>query len=190
MTSAAEIPQIVSAIDYAHSPRGHGRGRRGQRQTNELAYPARAPGVISVGATTKDRCLADYSNGGARPRSGGAGRRQRRIDARRTPTAARTASLPSIYQLTLIDPPHWGRFGYPSYYVGTSMSAPEVAATAALVIASGVIGPHPSPDAILARLEETAVPLGPIKPSLQFGYGMLDAGAATTPGPPPPSPLG
>jgi hypothetical protein len=34
------------------------------------------------------------------------------------------------------------------------------------------------------------MPLDPIKPSLQFGYGLLDAGAATTPGPPQPSPLG
>jgi len=64
------------------------------------------------------------------------------------------------------------------------MSAPEVAATAALVIASGVIGPNPSPDAILARLEQTAVPLGSSHPNKSYGFGLLDAGAATTPGPP------
>ncbi len=67
------------------------------------------------------------------------------------------------------------------------MSAPEVAATAALVIASGVIGPRPTPAAVLARLEATAVQLGPTKPNSQYGYGLLDAGAATAPlsAPPP-----
>ena len=40
-------------------------GAAGNDETNKIAYPARAPGVISVGATTRDRCLADYSNGGS-----------------------------------------------------------------------------------------------------------------------------
>jgi serine protease len=189
VTSAGEIPQIVSAINYAHSRGVTVVGAAGNDMTNELAYPARAHNVISVGATTKDRCLADYSNGGAGldlVAPGGGSDASIQSDSNCRPDQ----SLPSIYQLTLVDPPHWGRFGYPSYYVGTSMSAPEVSATAALVIASGVIGPHPSPDAILARLEQTAMPLDPIKPSLQFGYGLLDAGAATTPGPPQPSALG
>ena len=30
-----------------------------------IAYPARAPYVVSVGATTEHGCLADYSNDGA-----------------------------------------------------------------------------------------------------------------------------
>jgi len=91
-------------------------------------------------------------------------------------------NLPSIRQLTLVDPPHWGRFGYPSDESGTSMSAPEVAATAALVIASGVIGRHPTPDQILARLEQTAVALGGSQPNPDYGFGLLDAGAATAAG--------
>ena len=41
----------------------------------------------------------------------------------------------------------------PAGWYGTSMSTPQVSAAAALVIASGVIGPHPTPDQILARLE-------------------------------------
>jgi serine protease len=100
-------------------------------------------------------------------------------------------NLPPIYQLTLVDPPHWDRFGYPTYYIGTSMSSPEVAATAALVIASGVIGRRPTPDEILARLEQTAVPLGGSVPNASYGYGLIDAAAATTPvstAPPAPTP--
>ena len=43
-------------------------------------------------------------------------------------------------------------FGIPSGYEGTSMATPHVAATAALVIASGVLGRHPTPAQITARL--------------------------------------
>jgi serine protease len=89
--------------------------------------------------------------------------------------------LPSIYQMTLVDTPHWGRFGYPGYYIGTSMSAPEVSAACALVIASRVLGRAPTPAQVLTRLEETAVPLGGAHPNHEYGYGLLDAGAATAP---------
>ena len=139
VNSGSEIPQIVSAIDYAHRRGVTVVGAAGNDETDQIAYPARAPGVISVGATTKDRCLADYSNGGngldiVAPGGGN--------DAIMPgdPDCHPERSLPSIYQLTLTSPPHWNQFGYPSYYIGTSMSSPEVAAAAALVIASRVIG--------------------------------------------------
>jgi serine protease len=61
------------------------------------------------------------------------------------------------------------------------MSAPQVSATCALVIASRVLGLHPSPAQVLTHLEQTAVPLGASHPNAQFGYGLLDAGAATAP---------
>jgi serine protease len=66
------------------------------------------------------------------------------------------------------------------------MAAPHVSATAALIIASGVIGPHPTPDQIEARLKATAEPLGPATPNRQYGYGLVNAAAATAlPAPPP-----
>ena len=68
------------------------------------------------------------------------------------------------------------------------MAAPEVSAAAAMVIASGVIGPHPSPDLILQRLEQTADHLGTGTPNSSYGYGMIDVGAATAPGPAPGEP--
>ena len=179
VSSAGEIPQIVSAIGYA---RRHGVtvvGAAGNDQTDQIAYPARAPGVISVGATTRDRCLADYSNGGPRLDLVAPGGGDDAI-LQSDPDCHSNRNLPSIFQLTLTDAPHWGRFGYPGYYIGTSMSSPEVAATVALVIASRIIGRHPSPDRILARLEETATPLpatGP-EPNPTYGYGLVNAGAA------------
>ncbi len=187
VNSGAEIPQIVSAINYAHRHGVTVVGAAGNDETDQIAFPARAGGVISVGATTKDRCLAAYSNGGSgldlvAPGGGD--------DAIITtdPNCHPALNLPAISQMTLTGPPHWDRFGYPGGYMGTSMSAPEVAATAALVIASGVIGPHPSPDQILARLEQTATPLGGSQPNATFGYGLLNAGAATSQGPTVPSP--
>src|SRR5205823_3304276 len=89
--------------------------------------------------------------------------------------------LPDIRQMTLSDPFNPRRFGYPTDWFGTSMSAPHVAAAAALVIASGVIGRHPTPDQVLGRLEQTARPLGNGKPNQSYGYGLLDVGAATSP---------
>ena len=71
------------------------------------------------------------------------------------------------------------------------MASPAVAAAAALVIASRIIGPHPTPDQILSRLEQTAttLPVGGAKPNSDYGFGLLNAGAATTPGlPAPPAP--
>jgi serine protease len=60
------------------------------------------------------------------------------------------------------------------------MSTPHVAAAAALVIASGVLGAHPTPDQIRTRLETTAQHLGGSWPNQSYGYGLLDVGAATT----------
>lgn len=178
--SARDIPAIVSAINFAHAHRVTVVGAAGNDQSSQIAYPARAPNVISVGATTRDDCLADYSNGGigldlVAPGGGS--------DAilPGDPLCHPERSLAPIWQLTLTDPPHWNRFGYPDYYIGTSMSSPEVAAAAAMVIASGVIGRHPAPAQILTRLEQTAVPLGGATPNPEYGYGLLNVGAATAP---------
>ena len=118
------------------------------------------PAVISVGATTRDRCLADYSNGGSRldlVAPGGGDDSPSLSD----PDCHPDRRCPNIYQMTFFNPSQPDQFGYPADVYGTSMSTPEVAATAALMIASGVIGPHPTPDQILARLEQTASRWGP-----------------------------
>ena len=73
------------------------------------------------------------------------------------------------------------RFGLPGGYMGTSMAAPHVSAAAALVIASGVLGPNPSPAAIEARLKATARDLGPAGPDTRYGAGLVDAARAVTP---------
>ncbi|GAC1578236.1 MAG: hypothetical protein NVS3B18_11960 [Candidatus Dormibacteria bacterium] len=179
VTSASDIPQIVSAINFAQARGVMVVGAAGNDQSNHIAYPARARGVVSVGATTKDVCLADYSNNGSGLSLVAPGGGSDAIMPA-NPLCHPDRNLPAIYQLTLTSPPHWARFGYPGYYIGTSMSAPEVSATAALVIASGVIGHHPSPARLLARLEQTATPLGGTQPNQAFGYGIVNAGNATS----------
>ena len=140
--TASDIPGIVSAIHFAHD---HGVvvvGASGNESDSQIAYPARDSDAISVGATTLDRCLADYSNGGARldlvaPGGGNdadaPGRRglpPRPQPARHLPDDVRRPEQP-------------GRFSFPGGWYGTSMAAPQVAAAAAMVIASGVIGRAP-----------------------------------------------
>ncbi len=61
------------------------------------------------------------------------------------------------------------------------MAAPHVTATAALIIASGVIGPHPTPAQIEARLKATARDLGVPGPDSRYGAGLVDAARAVTP---------
>jgi len=178
--TSSDIPNIINAIADAHR---HGVvvvAAAGNEGVSQLAYPAASPAVISVGATTRDGCLADYSNGGPRldlVAPGGGDDSPSLSD----PNCHPDRSLPNINQLTLLNPDQPGKFGYPPDVYGTSMSTPEVAAAAALVVASGVIGRNPTPAQILARLEQTATPLGGNVPNSNYGYGLVNAGAATAP---------
>ena len=49
------------------------------------------------------------------------------------------------------------------------------------MIASGVLGPNPTPDAIERRLQRTARDLGPPGKDPHYGWGRLDAARATDP---------
>lgn len=187
--SSSDIPEILNAINYAHRKGVTVVAAAGNEGVDELAYPARAPAVISVGATTKDRCLADYSNAGPRldiVAPGGGDDSSVLDQAGCNPNR----QLPAIHSLTLLSPKNPRRFGYPNDVYGTSMASPEVAGVAALVIASRILGAHPTPEQVLSRLEQTATPLGGTQPNENYGYGLLNAGAATAPlsKTPPPTP--
>ncbi len=178
--TAGDIPTLMSAIRYAHRRGVVVVAASGNEGSRRIAYPAAAPAVISVGATTSDRCLAYYSNGGRHldlvaPGGGDD------ADLANDPDCHPDRSLPDISQMTFGNPYHPDRFGFPGGWYGTSMATPHVTAAAAMIIASGVIGPRPSPAQILARLETTAQELGGSKPNASYGYGLVDAGAATAP---------
>jgi serine protease len=181
--TASDIPELIEAIRYAHH---HGVivvAAAGNEGHTAIAYPARAPDVVSVGATTEHGCLASYSNDGSGltlvAPGGGA-------DASLPGDPNCHPELPSgrdIYQVTFTgNSPR--RFGIPSGYEGTSMATPHVSATAALIIASGVLGRHPTPAQITARMRATARPLGGGGDERLYGAGLIDAAAATAPGGP------
>jgi serine protease len=183
--TAAQVPNVISAINFAHRRGVVVVAAAGNDSTSHLDYPAAAPGVISVGATTSDRCLAGYSDVGARldlVAPGGGDDAALATD----PNCHPFRNLPSVHQMTFRDFESLAPganpdiFSLPGSY-GTSMAAPEVSATAALVIATRLLGPHPSPDRVLARLEQTATPLGGSQPNDDYGYGLINAGAATAP---------
>jgi serine protease len=181
MVTAGEIPDIMAAIRFAHRHGAVVVAASGNEGSEQIAYPARARTVISVGATTADRCLADYSNGGTHldlVAPGGGDDASLANDPNCQP---QRLNLPDIYQMTFPNPSNPRRFGFPGGWFGTSMAAPQVAGVAALVIASGVLGRHPTPSQVLAHLEATAQPLGGSKPNINYGYGLVDAGAATAP---------
>jgi serine protease len=181
--TSSDIPELLEALRYAHR-RGvlvvAAAGNEGHRT---IAYPARAPDVVAVGASTEHGCLASYSNDGSRltlVAPGGGPDADLPGDPNCHPEAPPGRN---IYQETFIgSSPR--RFGLPGDYDGTSMATPHVTATAALIIASGVLGRHPRPAQIVARLRATARPLGGPGDRSLYGAGLVDAGAATTPGGP------
>ncbi len=181
--TAADIPELISALRYANRRGVVVVAAAGNEAHAAAAYPARAPNVIAVGATTEHGCLASYSNFGlgvtlVAPGGG--------PDASLPGDPNCHPELPAghdVYQVTFTGTSP-RRFGIPGGYEGTSMATPHVAAAAALVIASGVLGRHPTPAQVAARLVATARPLGGPSDSRLYGAGLLDAAAATAPGGP------
>ena len=179
----SSIPELIDALNYAHAHNVLVVAASGNEQSNQLSYPAKARWVVSVGATTEDGCLGDYSNYGPNlslvAPGGGPDSDLPHGDPDCRSTGQQGAD---IYQETFADveSPSVRVFGLPDGYYGTSMAAPHVAATAALIIASGIIGKHPSVAALTARLEKTATPLGVDADYRRYyGAGLVNAAAAT-----------
>jgi serine protease len=174
-----EIPEILAAIRFAHrrdtlivAAAGNGFGRR-------VAYPARADQVIAVGATTRSGCRSDYSNVGpdldlVAPGGG--------VDADPRTTQELDICDPSRASDWIFQQTFRGRgvrkFGLPHGYEGTSMAAPHVSGIAALVIATGKLGPGPSPDAVQNHIQATAQDLGRPGFDRRYGHGLVNAAAA------------
>jgi serine protease len=180
--TAADIPELIGALRYAHRHDVLVVAAAGNEGHTAVAYPARAPDVISVGASTEHGCLAAYSNDGSGltlvAPGGGPD-----ADLPGDPNCDPEKPGRDIYQVTFTGN-SVQRFGLPGGYEGTSMATPHVAATAALVIASGVLGPHPTPAQLTARLRATARKLGGGGDEALYGAGLLNAAAATAPGGP------
>jgi serine protease len=179
--TAADIPDVISAIRYAHQ---HGVvmvGASGNDSQAHVAYPARDSNVIAVGASTSSGCQAEYSNGGTSldVTAPGGGSDAALSDPGWDSAHCNPAGGGrEIFQQTFnSDPSKFHLFGFE----GTSEAAPHVSAIAALIIASGRLGPHPSPDAVLKRIEDTARDIGPPGFDRRYGFGLVTAAAAVAP---------
>jgi serine protease len=178
--TAPQIPDVLSAVRFAHRKGTMLIAAAGNTEDTRVAYPARAKHVMAVGATTEHGCIADYSNTGpglsVMAPGGGA---DAFVDADPNCKPLEDPGR-DVYQYTFRGTSP-RRFGLPSGYEGTSMAVPHVSATAALIIGSGVLGPKPSPDAVQQRIQSTARDLGTPGYDMTYGYGLLDAGASTAP---------
>ena len=173
---AAEIPDVLSALRYAHRRGVLVVAAAGNQSDIAVAYPARAQSVVAVGATTVTGCQADYSNSGVE------------LDLVAPGGGADAPNADSQWDAAHCDPDSIGRpiiqqtfthgvrrFGLPRGYEGTSMASPHVSAVAALVVATRRLGRHPSPHDLEEHLEATARPAGPPD---RYGAGLIDAAAA------------
>ncbi len=175
-----QIPDILDALRHARQKGVLVVGASGNAAAQAVAYPARSSDVLSVGATTQHGCQADYSNEGqdldvVAPGGGP----DAPIDG---DPLCRPLDPPGgdVYQMTFTGT-NPRRFGLPSGYIGTSMAAPHAAATAAMVVASGILGANPTPAAIERRLELTATDIGTPGRDPHYGWGRIDAAKATDP---------
>lgn len=182
--NSRNLPTIISAMRYAHKKGVLVVAASGNQAARKVAYPARYDYALAVGATTIRGCLAEYSDvgNGLDIVAPGGGSDSGVLDLRAGSTDRNNCSFggqPSpIYQMTFGR--SLRRFGLVGGYQGTSMATPHVAATAAMVVASGILGPDPSPTAVTDRLEATARDLGYPGYDTRYGFGIVDAGNALT----------
>jgi serine protease len=182
---ASDIPEVIAALHYAARKRVTLVAASGNEGISKVAYPARDREVISVGASTFNGCLADYSNAGrgldlVAPGGG----QDAAFSSNPNDKANCDPSGPDhhVVQQTLWrDVRHFRLVGFE----GTSFATPHVTAAAALLIATKRLGPRPTPEQIKQRLMATAKDLGAPGTDSYYGAGLLDAGAALAPDPPP-----
>lgn len=160
--SSSYSSTLKSACDYAHDRGVTLVAASGNEYASQVGYPAAFDNVIAVGASRYDGTRAGYSNTGAGLdllAPGG----DTAVDQNGDGYAD------GVLQETI----QGGGWTY-TFWEGTSMAAPHVAAAAALVIAQGV----DDPDQVRSVLRSTAQDVGASGYDTSTGYGVLDVGAA------------
>jgi serine protease len=140
--------------------------------------------AINVGGITEHGCLGDYSNHGPGldvVAPGGGTDADIPDDAHCQPDGKPGRDISGVSFRGQAP----GRFEMVPRFRGTSTAAPQVSGVVALMLASGVLGPDPTPGEVEHRLELTARDLGPPGRDSYYGAGLVDAAAALAPLPAP-----
>ncbi len=152
---------LEEAIRYAHGKGSLVVAAMGNDGRNVQEYPAAYSGVISVGATTRQGDVAEFSNYGG-------------WISVSAPGDGIWSTMPS-YESTLNETEGAG-VGY-GFLSGTSMATPYVAGVAALVAS---LYPNMAPSSIKSQIERTADNLGTPGFDGFFGNGQINARRALT----------
>lgn len=160
---AAGVVLVASAGNEAEDP------DFGEELGNDVGFPARYPQVIAVGATGFDDRRADYSNPGPGV--------ELMAPAGENAGAEVGDGLPDgVLATGFVVDPVTGESFYGTFAAnGTSFSAPQVAAGAALLVGLGI---ERDPEAVRAMLRLTIRDLGAPGRDDQTGHGMIDLAAA------------
>jgi serine protease len=150
------------ACDYAYDQGVVLVGASGNEFANQVGYPAAFDSVIAVGATRMDGSRAAYSNRGA-------GMELMAPGGDMSKDANGDGYADGVLQETLEN----GSWTY-TFYEGTSMATPHVAAAAALLVSAGV----DDPAEVREILASTATDRGAGGYDSTYGYGIINAEAA------------
>ncbi len=184
----APTPRSVTASRSVRAALSYARRKRvvvvsAAGNSSDSRVPARKYDTlaINVGGTTEHGCLGDYSNHGpgldlVAPGGGNDADVPDDPNCQIGGEPGRDISAVSFRSQTP------SRFEIVPRFRGTSMAAPHVTGVAALVLASGVLGPRPTSAQVERRLEQTARDLGAPGRDRYYRAGLVDAAAATATG--------